>query len=42
MYKRNGKTVQNCVKILSPIAEINFGVDISKSLSKAMNLTPKK
>ena len=35
------KKVHNFVKILSPIAEINLGVDISKSLSKAMNLTPK-
>jgi hypothetical protein len=40
--KEMKKTVQNFVKILSPIAEKNLGVDISKSLSKAMNLTPRK
>jgi hypothetical protein len=32
MSKEMEKTIQNCVKILSPIAEINLGVDISKSL----------
>ena len=30
------------MKILSPIVERNLEVDISKSISKAMNLTPKK
>ena len=36
------KAVQSFVKILSPIAERNLGVDISKSLSKSMNLTPRQ
>ena len=37
MYKRNGKHSPK----LSPIAERNLGVDISKSISKAMKLTQK-
>ncbi|VDI03369.1 Hypothetical predicted protein [Mytilus galloprovincialis] len=34
--------IQNFVQILSPIAEKKLGIDLTKSVSKIMKLTPKK